>query len=108
MLYKKLFVLQKQKVFQEGQIERLELNAANNSQCFGFHRCTDDEHAFVLANFSATGIAIEFRHPSIEHIAIDRLDVLSTSAGKKISDVHCAENVTRVHLLPHEGLVITC
>ncbi len=108
VLYKKLFVLQKQKVFQEGQIERLELNAANNSQCFGFHRFTDDEHAFVLANFSATGIAIEFRHPSIEHIAIDRLDVLSTSAGKKISDVHCAENVTRVHLLPHEGLVITC
>jgi glycosidase len=108
VLYKKLFALQKKKVFQEGQIERLELNAAHNSLCFGFHRFTADEHAFVLANFSATGIAIEFHRPSIEHIAIDRLEVLSTSAGKKISDVHCAENVTRLHLLPHEGLVITC
>jgi glycosidase len=108
VLYKKLFALQKQKVFQEGQIERLEMNAANKSNCLGFHRFTADEHAFVLANFSATGIAIEFEHPSIDHIAIERLTIQSTLADKKTSDVHCAENVTRVNLSPHEGIVITC
>ncbi|NTV05032.1 MAG: alpha-amylase [Chlorobiaceae bacterium] len=107
-LYKELFSLQKKKVFQEGQIERLELNAANNSHCFGFQRFTAEEHAFVLANFSATGIAIEFQHPSLDHISIERLNVLSTASEKKTSDVHCAENVTRVNLSPHEGMVITC
>ena len=108
VLYKKLFALQKQKVFQEGEIERLKLNMANNSHCFGFHRFTPDAHAFILANFSATGIAIEFQHPSTEPFAIETMNVLSTSADKKNSVVHYAENVIRVHLLPHEGLVITC
>ncbi len=52
LLYKKLFALQKNKVFQEGEIEPLELNSASNSLCFGFHRFTADEHAFVLANLA--------------------------------------------------------
>lgn len=108
VLYQKLFTLQKKKVFQEGEVEQLEMHSANKSNCLGFHRFTANEHAFVLANFSATGIAIEFEHPSIDHIAIERLTLQSTLADKKISDIHCAENVTRVNLSPHEGIVITC
>jgi glycosidase len=107
-LYKKLFSLQKKNVFQEGQIERLEMNAAHSSHCFGFHRFTADEHAFVLANFSATGIAVEFRDSSLYQITVEMLEILSTLAEKLTSEVQCTENTIRVHLSPHEGVVITC
>jgi hypothetical protein len=107
VLYKKLFILQKNRAFQEGNIERLDLNVSNNSHCFGFHRFTKKEHAFVLANFSPTGIAIEFRHPSLKHIAIDKLNILSTDADKNRDDVHLEGPIIRVPLSPHEGVVIT-
>jgi len=106
-LYKKLFVLQKKEIFQEGAIERLDLNVANHSHCLGFHRFTSGEHAFILANFSATGIALEFRHPAIEGITIDMLHILSTTTENKSSGIHGAEHSIRVHLSPHEGVVIT-
>jgi len=105
--YKKIFVLQKKKVFQEGNIEQLELNAAYNSHCFGFHRFTDDEHAFILANFSPTGISIEFRHPALVTVSIDTQDVLSTDSENKKDNIHYEDQTIRVCLAPHEGLVIT-
>ncbi len=105
--YKKLFILQKKKVFQEGNIERLELNAANNSKCFGFHRFTSEEHAFVLANFSVTGIVLEFWHPFLEHVMIDTLNLLSTDTETKTDQIQYGTKVIRVLLSPHEGIVIT-
>ncbi len=106
-LYKKLFVLQKNSAFQDGKIERLDLNASSNSRCLGFHRFSAEEDAFVLANFSPTGIAIEFGHPSLEHIDIDLLNILSTDADKNRTDVHYEGMMIRVRLSPHEGVVIT-
>ncbi|MCX6178127.1 MAG: alpha-amylase family glycosyl hydrolase [Chlorobiales bacterium] len=106
-LYKKLFILQKKQVFQEGQIERLYLNAAHDTHCFGFHRFTTDEHAFVLANFSATGIAIEFQHPSLENVAPEKLNILSTYTENKKSDVHHKNQMIQISLSPHEGVAIT-
>ena len=106
-LYKQLFVLQKKKVFQEGNIERLDLNATNNSHCFGFHRFTTEEHAFVLANFSPTGIAIEFRHPSLEHIDNNKLNIITTDADKNTKDFQYENKMIRMSLSPHEGVVIT-
>jgi glycosidase len=106
-LYKKLFVLQKKKIFQEGVIKWLNLNAANNTHCFGFHRFTSDEDAFVLANFSGTGIAIEFRHPVLLNITIESLEVLSTATDDKASDIYVTDKALNVRLSPHEGVVIT-
>ena len=106
-LYNKLFALQKTELFQEGKIERLNLNVANNSHCLGFHRFTEDEHAFVLANFSPTGIAIEFRHHTLEHLAIEKLNILTTDADNKRESIHYEEQAIRVCLYPHEGVVIT-
>ncbi len=108
VLYKKLFALQKQPLFQSGHIEWLNLNAANNSHCFGFHRFTHEQHGFILANFSATGIGIEFRHPALEGIAIERISVLSSSTESKIGDIRTSEKGLQVLLAPHEGVVITC
>ena len=106
-LFKKLFVLQKNRAFQEGNIERLDLNVSSNSHCLGFHRFTKKEHAFVLANFSPTGIALEFRHPSLEHIDIEKLDIISTDTNKKSDNVHYEDQMIRVSLSPHEGVAIT-
>ena len=108
MLYKTLFFLQQKDVFQEGGIEWLDLNVANNSHCFGFHRFTAKENAVVLANFSPTGIVIEFRHPWTAHIPIKKINVFSTTAKNRTSDVECTEKTMKMHLFPHEGVVITC
>jgi hypothetical protein len=107
VLYNKLFILQKNRVFQEGNIELLDLNASSNAHCLGFHRFTTEEHAFVLANFSPTGISIEVRHPSLEHIEIDKLNILSTDANKKRDDIQHVGLMIRVPLSPHEGVAIT-
>ncbi|NTW70133.1 MAG: alpha-amylase [Chlorobiaceae bacterium] len=106
-LYKKLFALQKTPLFQEGEIERLDLNVANYSHCLGFHRFTSKEHAFILANFNATGIALDFRHPAIDGVTIDMLNILSTTTEHKSSGIHGSDHSIRVHLSPHEGVVIT-
>ena len=105
--YKKLFSLQKKRVFQEGRIEWLKLNAPNNSHCLGFYRFTAKESAFVLANFSATGILLEFTHPSFEYGAMKKLTVLSTQNKNKTS-IHYAEKVMKITLSAHEAIVITC
>ncbi len=105
--YKKLFLLQEREVFQEGRVEWLNLNAPNNSHCLGFHRYTVKENAYVLANFSGTGIALEFQHPSLEHDNIKKLMILSTENKSKTS-IHYAERVMKVNIAPHEAIVITC
>ncbi len=105
--YKKLFLLQEREVFQEGRIEWLNLNIPNNSHCLGFHRFTAKESAYVLANFSGTGIPLEFSHPSLEHGAMKKLTVLSTQNKNKTS-IHYAEKVMKITLSAHEAIVITC
>jgi len=106
-VYKKLFVLQKKKVFQEGKIEQLELSNTNNSHCFGYYRFTTEEHAFVLANFSPIETSIEFQHPSLEPIDIEKINILSTDTNNDKKKVHYTDQVIRVLLSPHEGLAIT-
>lgn len=107
-LYKELFTLQKKEVFQEGRLEWLDLNVANNSHCFGFHRFTVKENALVLANFSPTGIGIEFSHPWCEHIRVKKFNVLSTTGKNRKNDIECGEKMIKLSLYPHEGITITC
>ena len=106
-LYKKLFVLQKTELFQEGKIEQLDLNVATSTLCFGFHRFTENEHAFVLANFCTTGICIEFQHPSLEHFSIETLNILTTDGENERKNVQYEDQTIRLCLHPHEGVVIT-
>lgn len=106
--YKKLFLLQKREVFQEGRIEWLDLNTPNNSHCLGFHRFTTKENAYILANFSATGIALEFRHPSFDQNTFKKMNVISTAGGiNKTGNVRYEEKMFKVNLAPHEAIVIT-
>jgi glycosidase len=106
--YQQLFMLQKKELFQEGHIEPLDLNVSICAHCFGFHRFTAKEHAFVLANFNATGIEVEFLHPAIEEIAVESLQILSTATKHKSSDIHHLGKAILVRLAPHEAVVIIC
>ncbi|MEI6639275.1 MAG: alpha-amylase, partial [Chlorobium sp.] len=105
--YQKLFLLQEREVFQEGRVEWINLNAPYNSHCLGFHRFTAKENAYVLANFSGTGIALEFQHHSLEDDNIKKLSILSTENKNKKS-ISYIEKVMKLSLAPHEALVITC
>jgi glycosidase len=107
-LYRELFALQKQPVFQEGRIEWLHLNASSSSYCFGYHRFTDNEHAFVIANFSVTGIEIAFSHPVLLNLSYEGIRLLSTAEGDKKNGLHLAADTLQIMLAPHEGVVITC
>jgi len=107
-LYRRLLLLQKQDVFQEGRIEWLHLNAACSSYCFGYHRFTETSHAFVVANFSVTGIEIAFSHPSLLNVNYETIGILSTSENDKSPDIHLAADTMQIRLAPHEGVVITC
>ena len=106
-LYIKLFSLGKNKLFQEGRIEKLELNAANNPLCFGFHRFTEKNHAFILANFGATGIEIELHHPLTGHISQESLNLLSTEGINKTCAILGNDRTLRLRLSAHEGVVMT-
>lgn len=106
-LYGKLFLLQKKNLFQEGQIAWLEMNTPSTSHCFGFQRFLGNERAFVLANFSATGIAIEFRHPEPDNPGIDALNYISSEDVDKSTDMTYEAPYFHVRLAPHEAVVIT-
>jgi glycosidase len=107
-LYRKLFALQKHIVFQEGHIEWLHLNASSFSHCFGYHRFTENDHAFVVANFSVTGIDIAFSHPILLNLGYNDISLLSTIESDKKTGIHLAADTMHILLAPHEGVVITC
>lgn len=107
-LYGRLFELQKQTVFQEGHIEWLHLNAISGSHCFGYHRFTKTDHAFILANFSVTGIEVAFSHPALLLLSHEDIDMLSTFERDKNAGLHLAADTMQIRLAAHESLVITC
>ncbi len=105
--YKKLFSLQKKGVFQKGEVSLLELNSSGNPHCFAFRRYTEKEQAFVLANFSEAGATIEFRHKLPEPLSVHNLQVFSTLGERASEEINGELNVLRIHLAPHEGVVIS-
>ncbi|MBM3162606.1 MAG: alpha-amylase [Chlorobi bacterium] len=107
-LYRRLFALQKLPVFQEGRIEWLHLNASSSSYCFGYHRFTETGHAFVVANFSVTGIEIAFSHPSLLNVNYENIGMLGTAESDRRTGFHLAADTMQIRLAPHEGVVITC
>ncbi|TCD47623.1 alpha-amylase family glycosyl hydrolase [Chlorobium sp. N1] len=106
-LYRRLFVLQQDPAFQEGRIEPLDLEGPNPSHCLGFHRFSENRHAFVLANFGSTGIAVEFSHPAFELLQREKISILSTASGNRTASPHIEESRMQVRLAPHEAVAIT-
>ncbi|HCD36267.1 alpha-amylase [Chlorobium phaeovibrioides] len=106
-LYRKLFQLQKEEVFQEGEVEWISFEGPSHTQCFGFHRFTRDRHAMILANFSSTGIATQFTHPALSGISEESMNILSTSTGNRGNTTHLEEDSLKTRLAPHEAIVVT-
>ncbi|ABL64728.1 alpha amylase, catalytic region [Chlorobium phaeobacteroides DSM 266] len=108
LLYRRLFQLQKKAVFREGNIEWLHLNIIRAAHCFGYHRYRNEEHAFILANFSATGISIAFSHPFLLNKNNNNLTILCTSCRDKTPEILLDGETMHIRLAPHEGVVVTC
>ncbi len=105
-LYLMLFTFRSQPVFQEGRTEWLELNANGESRCFGYCRSIPGSSAFVLANFSATGISVRFSHPAIEGLASESLSIFTTAFPEQPHEHRIDGNSLCIRLAPHEGVLI--
>jgi len=106
-LYRKLFRLQSEEVFQEGEVEWINFEGASHTHCFGLHRFTRDRHAMTLVNFSSTGIATQFHHPALSGISEEKLNILSTSPGNRGNTTHLEGDLLKTRLAPHEAIVVT-
>ncbi|ACF46702.1 MAG: alpha-amylase family glycosyl hydrolase [Prosthecochloris sp.] len=107
-VYHEIFMLSKHDVFRKGDIEHLDINVHETSNCIGFRRFSGQQSAFVLANFTSTGIDISFSH---NHFTSDTslvFKVFSTQHQQKNIDFVADEHRVRVKLSPHEGLVLEC
>lgn len=106
-LYLMLFAFRSEGLFQDGKIEWLELNADGESLCFGFCRSVPGSNAFVLANFSATGIDTRFSHPAFETITAEALSVFTTRFPEPPHEHRIAGHELAIRLAPHEGVLVT-
>ncbi len=107
-IYQQLFVLSNREVFRKGDIEHLHINAHETSNCIGFRRFYHQKSAFVLANFSSTGIDISFSHDQIVCHGSTAVRVFSTHHQQKHVEIVSEGSFIRVKLSPHEGLVLEC
>jgi glycosidase len=105
-LYFNLFAFNRKQVFQEGGIDWIELSPAGNCLCFGFRRFTENSSAFILANFSATGIETEFSHPELCDISGENLSVFSTQNLVRHHEHEIHNGTLRLRLAPHEGIIV--
>ncbi len=105
-LYLKLFALVDRELFREGRIETLDLAASGPSGCIAYLRRHRDEAAFVVCNFSSTGVELPVEHELLGKTAEKDLRLFSTArADKKTETAHSGSGV-RLRLSPHEGIVL--
>ncbi len=105
-LYLKLFAFRCEAVFQEGHTEWLELNTNGQSLCFGYCRTIPGVHAFVLANFSATGIDMQFSHPALAGLNDQAITAFSTRFPEHPHERHLNDSTLSIRLAPHEGVLL--
>lgn len=105
-LYLMLFAFRSEEVFQEGQLGWLELNANGESLCFGFCRSIPGVNAYVLANFSATGIEVKFSHPAFDGARDDEMTTFTTRFPEPPSRQRIAGQELSIRLAPHEGVLV--
>jgi glycosidase len=105
-LYLKLFAFRSEAALQQGRTEWLELNTGGDSLCFGYCRSLPDRHAFVLANFSATGIDTRFSHPALSGVPVDSFTTFSTRYPDQPHERNVNGSTLSIRLAPHEGVLI--
>jgi hypothetical protein len=105
-LYLMLFSFRSEPVFQEGAVEWLDLNSNGESLCFGYCRSILAAHAFILANFSATGIDAKFSHPYLESLPKDAVTTFTTRFPEPPHETHVSGNELEIRLAPHEGVLV--
>ncbi|AAM71586.1 MAG TPA: alpha-amylase [Chlorobaculum sp.] len=105
-LYLKLFEFRREAVIQEGHTEWLELNTNGQSLCFGYCRTIPDVYAFILANFSATGIDTQFSHPALAGLGDSAITALSTRFPEHPHELHLHDSTLSIRLAPHEGVLL--
>ena len=104
--YRKLFKLTNTAIFTKGKIEMLNLNVHDTSGCIGYRRYDNGESAFVIANFSSTGVEIDVDHKQLETLDKKEHSIFST----KQNLVAASQRKTGIviKLSQHEGVVINC
>jgi hypothetical protein len=105
-LYLKLFSFHSDKVFLEGRTEWLELNTNGQSLCFGYCRTVPGVHAFILANFSATGIDTRFSHPALVGLEESAITAFSTRFPEHPHERQFSDSSLSIRLAPHEGVLL--
>lgn len=99
-LYLKLFEFRREAVIQEGHTEWLELNTNGQSLCFGYCRTIPDVYAFILANFSATGIDTQFSHPALAGLGDSAITALSTRFPEHPHELHLHDSTLSIRPRP--------
>jgi glycosidase len=108
-MYLRLFAFRSEALLQDGRTEWLELNADGETLCFGYCRSIPGRYAFVLANFSATGIDMKFAHPSLAGLsghAVESVTTFSTRFPEPPHELKISESNLNIRLAPHEGVLI--
>ncbi|NTU52609.1 MAG: alpha-amylase [Chlorobiaceae bacterium] len=105
-LYLKLFDFRSDTVFQEGTTEWLELHPEGQPLCFGYCRSVPGSHAFVLANFSATGIDTHFKHPALAGLKVTDITAFSTRFPEHPHERQLSDASLTIRLAPHEGVLL--
>jgi len=106
-LYLKLFAIRSEEVFQAGNTEWLELNSNGQSLCFGYCRSIPGVHAFILVNFSATGIDTRFNHPALTGLIASSVKAFSTRFPEHPHEHVLHDSTISIRLGPHEGVILT-
>jgi hypothetical protein len=105
-VYMKLIEFRSEEVFREGTIEWLELNSNGQSLCFGYCRKIKGAHAFILANFSATGIDTKFSHPALAGLKATAITAFSTRYPEHPHERELHDSTLSIRLAPHEGVLL--
>jgi hypothetical protein len=105
-LYIRLFGFRAEEVFQQGGIEWLDLHPDAHSLCFGYCRRIPELTAFVLVNFSATGIDMSFSHPALEDKGKLEVTAFSTRYPEPAHEREVSDSTLHIRLAPHEGVLL--
>lgn len=105
-LYLKLFEFRSEEVFQKGHIEWLDMTPDGHSLCFGYFRSIPGNHAFILANFSATGIDTSFSHPLLAGLDVSFVTAFSTRFPEHPHERVLLDSTMHIRLAPHEGVLL--
>ena len=104
--YQKLFNLTNTEIFTSGKIEILKLNMHDTSGCIAYRRHLNDESAFIIANFSSTGVQVSIDHTQLEDLHKKEHSIFSTKQGPLETRQH--ETGISIKLSQHEGAIIHC